>query len=224
MAITFGNTTNADGASVAHNNNGNFLLVATNNTADTVSGVTFNSVSMTQIGTSQFNTATSRYLTLWGLVAPSSGSYNIVITGGGSPQNRAVSCLGVHQTTPYTNITTNGSTSTSATVTLTTSATGSFIIGAVATNKTLTAGADTSDVVSDFFGIFRSTNAVNSASGTLTVSLASSAEWVFKGISLDPIPASGPSNLKSLDTNVKANIKSYNTNLIANVKSINTNS
>lgn len=35
--------------------------------------------------------------------------------------------------------------------------------------------------------------------------------------------AAGPTNLKSLDTNVKANIKSYNTNLIANVKSINTN-
>lgn len=35
--------------------------------------------------------------------------------------------------------------------------------------------------------------------------------------------ASGPANLKSLDTNVTANIKSYNTNLIANVKSINTN-
>ena len=35
--------------------------------------------------------------------------------------------------------------------------------------------------------------------------------------------ASGPTNLKSLDTNLKANIKSYNTNVIANVKSINTN-
>jgi len=35
--------------------------------------------------------------------------------------------------------------------------------------------------------------------------------------------ASGPSNLKSLDTNLKANIKSYNTNLIANIKSIDTN-
>jgi len=36
--------------------------------------------------------------------------------------------------------------------------------------------------------------------------------------------ASGPANLKSLNTNLKANIKSYNTNLIANIKSINTNS
>ncbi len=35
--------------------------------------------------------------------------------------------------------------------------------------------------------------------------------------------ASGPANLKSYDTNLKANIKSYNTNLIANIKSMNTN-
>lgn len=35
--------------------------------------------------------------------------------------------------------------------------------------------------------------------------------------------AAGPSNLKSLNTNVKANIKSYNTNVLANIKSINTN-
>jgi hypothetical protein len=34
---------------------------------------------------------------------------------------------------------------------------------------------------------------------------------------------SGPANLKSLDTNLKANIKSYNTNPLANIKSINTN-
>jgi len=34
---------------------------------------------------------------------------------------------------------------------------------------------------------------------------------------------SGPTNLKSLDTNLKANIKSYNTNVLANIKSINTN-
>lgn len=35
--------------------------------------------------------------------------------------------------------------------------------------------------------------------------------------------ASGPANLKSLDTNLKANIKSINTNLIANVKTFDTN-
>jgi hypothetical protein len=35
--------------------------------------------------------------------------------------------------------------------------------------------------------------------------------------------ASGPANLKSYNTNLKANIKSINTNVIANVKSLNTN-
>lgn len=39
----------------------------------------------------------------------------------------------------------------------------------------------------------------------------------------EPPAASGPANLKSLNTNLKANIKSINTNLIANVKSLNTN-
>lgn len=50
------------------------------------------------------------------------------------------------------------------------------------------------------------------------------------GTSTDPklvvvhaAPASGPANLKSYNTNLKANIKSINTNLIANVKSLNTN-
>lgn len=37
------------------------------------------------------------------------------------------------------------------------------------------------------------------------------------------LAASGPANLKSYNTNLKANIKSINTNLIANVKSLNTN-
>jgi hypothetical protein len=36
------------------------------------------------------------------------------------------------------------------------------------------------------------------------------------------LPASGPANLKSYNTNLKANIKSINTNLIANVKSLDT--
>lgn len=36
--------------------------------------------------------------------------------------------------------------------------------------------------------------------------------------------SAGPSNLKSLDGNLKANIKSYNTNVLANIKSISGNS
>lgn len=66
-----------------------------------------------------------------------------------------------------------------------------------------------------------------------------SASWVtrllvrfvgYTGTSSDPYlsvtytVATGPANLKSYNTNVKANIKSINTNVIANIKSLNTNS
>lgn len=51
------------------------------------------------------------------------------------------------------------------------------------------------------------------------------ASWVATTLALRPASggASGPANLKSLDTNVKSNIKSVNTNVLANIKSINTN-
>lgn len=42
-------------------------------------------------------------------------------------------------------------------------------------------------------------------------------------VALNPEPDSGPANLKSYNTNLKANIKTINTNPIANVKSLNTN-
>lgn len=65
------------------------------------------------------------------------------------------------------------------------------------------------DVVTDASG--NSNTLTNNGTATFTTALPSTCA------------ASGPTNLKSLDTNLKANIKSYNTNLIANVKSINTN-
>jgi len=65
------------------------------------------------------------------------------------------------------------------------------------------------------------TSATGNASGTLSTSNAGNDMGQL--IVVNPFIASGPANLKSLDTNVKANIKSYNTNVIANIKSINTN-
>lgn len=46
--------------------------------------------------------------------------------------------------------------------------------------------------------------------------------WAAVTLALRPT-ASGPANLKSFDTNLKANIKSIDGNLIANVKSLDTN-
>ena len=54
-----------------------------------------------------------------------------------------------------------------------------------------------------------------------TVSLTPNDKHAF-AIAINP-PVSGPANLKSYNTNLKANIKTINTNPIANVKSLNTN-
>lgn len=90
---------------------------------------------------------------------------------------------------------------------LTTRSTGTA--GAVATNSSLGTAE-------------RQLNASSLDPGAFT--LSTTRDWRAYTVAVHPAPASGPTNLKSLDTNIKSNIKSYNTNLIANVKSINTNS
>lgn len=73
-------------------------------------------------------------------------------------------------------------------------------------------------------------NAYNNIDSTDTIVIRSenggtSGNSFYDKISLtDPnAAASGPANLKSYNTNLKANIKSINTNLIANIKSLDTN-
>ncbi len=73
--------------------------------------------------------------------------------------------------------------------------------------------------------MFDSGGAITPAgSYTMNWTFGTSGPWSVLGVSIAPVAASGPTNLKSLDTNVKANIKSYNGNLLANIKSIDGNS
>lgn len=190
MAISFGNTSEG-GNNFSHNNNGNFLVVSVSSTTNDVTAVTYNSVSMTQIGTVLTNTSTARYISQWGLVAPASGSNTITITGGTNHDSQAISAIGVEQTIPYTNVTTNSGTSTTPAITLTTTETGSYIFGMdfqggdVGTAGTNTTKLNTS-MSNDYQGFYSSTNAVDSTSGTLNVTLGSSLEWDFKAFSLNP--------------------------------------
>lgn len=66
----------------------------------------------------------------------------------------------------------------------------------------------------------RQLNASSENPGTFGGTLG---RWGAATIAISPEAAAGPSNLKSLNTNLKANIKTINTNAIANVKSLNTN-
>lgn len=227
MAITFGNTTyDVSGSSFSHNNNGDFLIVFSNSQTSGLSTVTYNSVGMTKVGTTQYHTAFNRYFDVWILVAPTSGSNTVAWTGGGAgPYFGCVSVSGVDQTTPYTGLNTAAGTGANPTLSITTTVDNAYPFSAGPFQNTASAGANTTlilNVVGANVFSFRSTNAKTPAGAFTLNHTMSSGEYAIKGFGINP-PATGPANLKSLDTNVKANIKSYNTNVIANIKSINTN-
>jgi hypothetical protein len=66
----------------------------------TITGVTYNGVALTQVGTTL--TADSRSLDMWHLIAPASGAHNVVISSSAGIFGHAValSFTGVHQTVP----------------------------------------------------------------------------------------------------------------------------
>lgn len=99
-------------------------------------------------------------------------------------------------------------------------------IGTAASAITVGAGQTSRAIGADTFwhNIGVSEEASTGVSVTMSWSWTTSSNYAHASANIDQSVASGPTNLKSLDTNVKANIKSYNTNLIANIKSINTNS
>ncbi len=88
MAIAFDSSINlpqANGTTLSAtliNTAGTELFVGvTNFSGDNVSGVTYNSVALTKVSTSQNITGTE-YVTLWHLTAPALGSHTVTITSG----------------------------------------------------------------------------------------------------------------------------------------------
>jgi hypothetical protein len=114
------------------------------------------------------------------------------------------------------------------TVSVTTVANNCWISGTVRhDNGGTVTGTNAFTVISNpAYGVaLHDTNGAITPAGATTVGSTSTAtgNMYLSAISVAPAVASGPANLKSYNTNLKANIKSYNTNLIANVKSIDTN-
>lgn len=164
--------------------------MSVSSTTNNISSVMYNSVSLTQIGSVMTNTTAGRYISQWGLVNPIQGSNQVTIGGGTNHDSQVISLLGVDTITPYTNVTTSNGTSTTPSITLTTTATGSYVFGlefhpgSVGTGGTDTTQRNTAST-NDYQAYWSSTNPVNSASGTLSVTI-SSTEWNFKAFSLNP--------------------------------------
>lgn len=156
MAIAFDSTTTSSlwssvtSITFAHTCTGTnrILFVATaNNLGVNVTGVTYNGVAMTQIGSSLSNGAPSKSY-LWYLIAPATGSNNVVVSLSGSASVIAKACsyTWVAQTwQPDSNSSTWPTTTTSFTTSTTTVADNSWLIcaGMGRNGSAITAGANT---------------------------------------------------------------------------------
>ncbi len=241
MAIAFDaastgeKTTSSTSITVSHTCTGNNLILFVgvgtfdSSAGQKVSGVTYNGVAMTQIGTRRV--AGSLDNTLWYLINPATGTHDIVASY--ASQNEcylvAASYTGAKQTgQPDATAGNAGQSSTAITAVVTTVADNCWVVMSATCNSLgLAAGASTTMRVSatpnDAIGFFDN-NAAKTPAGavTLTATGNTTSNTTSSGASFAPA-VSGPTNMKTYNTNPIANVKTMNTNPIANVKSFDTN-
>jgi hypothetical protein len=222
-SITYSHTVAASDPALA------IYVFAGDRQSQTLTGITYAGVACTSLQNSTATPGGGRILALFSKTAPATGANNVVVTfsGGVYADAQSLSYTGADQTDMV-------DTSTIA------SATGNLTISVITTADNCwlsSAGVNTTfgSVIAGTGTTSRSTIGsiqVGDSNGAKTPAGSHSMQWtrasgttaaVMVAIKPSTGGASGPANLKSLDTNVKANISSYNTNPLANIKSINTN-
>lgn len=239
MAIAFdASTTMSNTSSFSHTCTGtDRLLVVQIRTqisggGDCVTGVTYNSVAMTRINTIRSETNNERGY-LYQLVAPATGANTVTITTSGGPSvvAGATSYTGVAQSSP---IDTSGSLSqgsgTSISVSVTTTVDNDWLVGCgdgvTGAGSNFTPGSNTTERSEFDRNFVFDSNGPQTPTGSYSQNYSwtgSERTYMLVAAIKPAASASGPANLKSYNTNLKANIKSINTNVIANVKSLDTN-
>ncbi|HEV2113268.1 MAG TPA: hypothetical protein VGR50_03910, partial [Terriglobales bacterium] len=183
-------------------------LNLTNSTAATVSSVTYNGVALTLMG-SHNDAGNTRRMELWKLVAPPTGTFNVVVTIGGLTLTQsnmgvvagATTFTGVDQNTPSGTFASNdGAASTNSTVTVTSNP-GEVVIDTLATGGDVTVtgftGSQTSQWNLDSGGTtaaldvtgFGST-AVGAPNVTTAEVLSAASNWSLGAVSIKPVTAS----------------------------------
>lgn len=232
---TNGGTSATASVTFSHTNTGSNLTLivcgAQNGTVATASSATYNTVSMTQT-TTKANASQGTWMDMLALAAPATGANNVVWTANQSNVGAfAMSLTGTNASpigatgTPNTWI---GQTSSS--ISVTTTAANSWVVDHAQTNNATPTATGSGQTIR-FNGTHVGGNRFYSSTMTTTTtgaytpgySWTGNADGTIMATEIKEAVASGPANLKSLNTNLKANIKSINTNLIANVKSFNTN-
>ena len=179
--LTFSHTVGAAGAD-------RLLIVAVSIDNRAVSGVTYNAVAMTSVGSATAPDG-KQISHMWQLVAPATGANNVVVTcsnNGVDIVAVATSYTLVDQTTPLGTAATATGTSTTASVTVT-SATGELVVDSVSSNLgTLTVGAGQTargnGVAGDNQGGL--SEEAGAASVVMSWTIGSSSAWASVGVSL----------------------------------------
>lgn len=169
--------------------------------AQTVSGITYNSVPMTFLGAQNSVSGAAR-IELWGLVAPSTGSNSIAvtITGAINSGGVAASYTGVHQTSPTEGFNSAQATNVGAadaTVNVTTVADNDWVVDAVVTDDTtITVGAgqtQRNNISGTVGATADSDEGPKTPAGSVTMSwtgIGALATWSIGAIALRPTAAS----------------------------------
>ena len=162
-----------------------------------ISGITYNSVALTPVTGAAINTS-NYYVDLWYLIAPSTGSNNIVVSyGGGAPFETgcgAVSFTDAHQTVPYGAAVTATGNSSSPSVTVS-SGTGEFVMDTMSIihNGTLSVGAGQTarwnDIGASGFTKYAGSTEPGDASIVMNWSNTTAQEWAITAVNIRPTAA-----------------------------------
>ena len=177
--------------------------IAAKVSGDTVSGITYNGVALTNIRTDT-HSSTPFHTELWELINPASGSHDITVTWGTAPDQSigsAISLTGVIQTSHNdANNGAGGGVTTDATTTVTTVADNAWLVNIVSSNTasaTWTVGASQTETLNtgttDWAGASYE-GPITPAGGTVmnfTV-ITNPKNWATSAASFKPAPDAGP--------------------------------
>lgn len=158
-------------------------------------GVTFNGVPMTSVAKVHSNNSNQGYVERFQLVAPATGTFNVVVTvTGGTPdlEGGSVSCSDVNQTTPLQNIVTAFGSSATPSIAVT-SAVGNMVIDAVVNGGAIASSLQTSRWIQNQNGLTAGGNGASSTAdgaASVTMSYAVAADW-WAIIGADIVAAAG---------------------------------
>lgn len=187
MSLSFGNSASIISSSTSFNNNGDTVIFGVTDPNATLGGVTFNGVSLIQIGSYIHNSFSSRYVSLWALQGAAAGSHTLAISGASSPSGFIVSVTGVQSASPFTGANSSDAGGSTPSVSVTTTVDTAYVVGigfirnfsSVITGTTIIGSPADPNTA-----LYRSTSAVSPAgSATLSVNgTGNESTWIAVGV------------------------------------------